>query len=63
MANKKVEVDIEVKGNLEGSIAELKELKRQLKNTAAGSEEFKKLYNQIDDLEDKIKGARKGNAD
>lgn len=63
MANKKVEVDIEVKGNLEGSIAELKELKRQLKNTAAGSEEFKKLYNQIDDLEDKIKGARKGSAD
>ena len=42
----------------EGSIAQLKELKKQLKNTAAGSEDFKKLYNQIDDLEDKIKASK-----
>lgn len=47
----------------EGSIAQLKELKKQLKNTAAGSEEFKKLYNQIDDLEDKIKGSKKASSD
>lgn len=60
---KKVEVDIEVKSNLEGSIAELKELKKQLKQTAAGSDEFKKLYNQIDDLEDKIKSAKGASAD
>lgn len=46
-----------------GSIAELKELKKQLKNTAAGSEEFKNLYNQIDDLEDKIKGSKKASSD
>jgi ribosomal protein S13 len=47
----------------EGSIAQLKELKKQLKNTAAGSEEFQKLYNQIDDLEDKIKGSKKASSD
>jgi hypothetical protein len=46
-----------------GSIAELKELKKQLKNTAAGSEEFKTLFNQIDDLEDKIKGSKKASSD
>lgn len=47
----------------EGSIAQLKELKKQLKNTAAGSEEFKNLFNQIDDLEDKLKGSKKASAD
>jgi hypothetical protein len=46
-----------------GSIAELKELKKALKNAAAGSEEFKNLYNQIDDLEDKIKGSKKASSD
>jgi hypothetical protein len=47
----------------EGSIAQLKELKKQLKQTAAGSEEFKQLFNQIDDLEDKLKGSKKASAD
>lgn len=46
-----------------GSIAELKELKKALRNAAAGSEEFKNLYNQIDDLEDKIKGSKKASSD
>ena len=63
MANKKVEIDIEVGGNLEPSIASLRELKKQLKSTAAGSDEFKKLTAQIDDMEDALKGARKGAAD
>ena len=56
-------VNLEVKSNIEGSIAELKALKRQLRDTAAGSEEFKKLYNQIDDLEDKIKSSKNTSAD
>ena len=60
---KKLEVEIDVKSNTKGSIAELKELKKQLKETAAGSAEFKKLSNEIDDLEDKIKGAKQGSAD
>ena len=60
---KKVEVEIDVQSNLGESIADLKELKKQLKQTAAGSDEFKKLFGQIDDLEDKIKSAKKSSAD
>jgi hypothetical protein len=63
MADKQVKVKIDVETNVEGSIAELKALKKQLKETAAGSEEFKKIYNQIDDLEDKIKSAKGASAD
>ena len=63
MAKKTIELDLDIKGNIEPTVANLKKLKLQLKDTAAGSEEFKKIYNQIDDLEDKIKGARKGSAD
>ena len=61
---KKVEIEIDVNDKaLDGSIAQLKELKKQLKNTAAGSDEFKKIYNQIDDLEDKIKSAKNTSSD
>jgi hypothetical protein len=60
---KKVEVEIDVTSNVGQSIADLKELKKQLKSAAAGSEDFKRLANEIDDLEDKIKGAKKGAAD
>ena len=62
MAEKKT-IELEVKSNLDESIAGLKALKRQLKDTAAGSEEFKKIYNQIDDLEDKIKSSKKSSSD
>ena len=58
-----VEIEIDVNSNLGESIADLKELKLQLKQTAAGSEEFKKLYGQIDDLEDKIKAAKGASSD
>ena len=61
---KKVEIEIDVNDKaLEGSIAQLKELKKQLKQTAAGSDEFKKIYNQIDDLEDKLKSAKNTSSD
>jgi hypothetical protein len=63
MADKKIKVKIDVETNAAGSIAELKALKLQLKQTAAGSDEFKKIYNQIDDLEDKIKSAKTTSAD
>jgi hypothetical protein len=63
MADKKIKVKIDVETNAEGSIAQLKALKKQLKETAAGSDEFKKIYNQIDDLEDKIKGAKGASSD
>jgi len=62
MAEKKT-IELEVKSNVEESIAGLKALKRQLKDTAAGSEEFKKIYNQIDDLEDKIKSSKNASSD
>ena len=60
---KKLEVEIDIKSNTKGSIAELKALKKELKETAAGSAEFKRLANEIDDLEDKIKGAKAGASD
>jgi len=60
---KDIEVDINVNNNIEGSIAQLKALKRELKNTAVGTEEFKNLFNQIDDLEDKIKSAKNVSSD
>jgi len=63
MADKNIKVKVDIDVNAEPSIAQLKLLKKELKNTAAGSEEFKKLYNQIDDLEDKIKSSKNASAD
>jgi len=63
MANTTVGVDVNVKTNVAGSIGELKALKKELKETAAGSADFKRLTNEINDLEDKIKGARQGAGD
>lgn len=60
---KKIEVELDVKSNIEPSLKQLRELKKQLKDTAAGSAEFKKIANEIDDLEDKLKGAKAGAAD
>lgn len=60
---KTVEVDLQVNNNINGSIAQLKALKRELKNTTVGTEEFKRLYNEIDDLEDKIKSAKNTSSD
>lgn len=65
MADKNVNLDvnIDVKSNVSQSIAGLKQLKRELKNTAAGSDEFKRLTREIDDLEEKLQGAKKGAID
>lgn len=59
MEEKKVKLNVDV----EQSVAGLKELKKQLKNTAAGTAEFKELYGAIDDLEDKIKSAKNTSSD
>ena len=45
-------------GAVENSIAGLKNLKKQLKETAAGSEEFKRISAQIRDVEDALEGAK-----
>ena len=56
----KVEIDIDVNGNLEPSIKQLRELKKQLKEAAAGSEEFKKISKNIKDVEDSLEESRAG---
>jgi len=63
MANETVGVNVNIKTNVAGSIGELKALKKQLKETAVGSDEFVKLTNQIDDLEDKLKGSKQAAGD
>ena len=63
MADKKIKVKVDVETNAAGSIAQLKELKKELKSTAAGSADFTRLVGEIDDLEDKLKGAKGAAAD
>jgi DNA segregation ATPase FtsK/SpoIIIE-like protein len=59
----KIEVDLEVKSNLEPTIKNLRELKNQLKQTAAGSSEFNKISAQIRDMDDAISDAKATNDD
>lgn len=60
MASKKVKVEVDIETNVEPSIAQLKELKKQLKLAAAGSEDFKKISAQIRDTEDALQNAKIG---
>ena len=60
MADKTIKVKVDVETDVEPSIAALKALKKQLKETAAGSEDFQRLQQQINDTEDAIKSARTG---
>jgi hypothetical protein len=63
MAEKKVKVKIDVDSNIEPTIANLKLLKKQLKETAAGSAEFNQISAQIRDMDDAIKDASKTSDD
>ena len=56
----KTEVEIDVDTNIEPSIKQLKELKKQLKETAAGSAEFKRISKDIKDVEDALEEAKVG---
>jgi hypothetical protein len=60
---KTVEVDLQVNNNLEPTIKNLRELKKQLRETAAGSKEFDKLSASIRDMEDSISDAKATNDD
>jgi len=60
MADKKIKVKVDVETDVEPSLAQLRLLKKQLKETAAGSEEFIALQRQIDDVQDSLAGARAG---
>jgi hypothetical protein len=57
MADKKVTVNLDINADIEPTINNLKQLKKQLKDTAAGSEEFKKISAAIRDTDDAIKDA------
>jgi chemotaxis protein histidine kinase CheA len=58
MANREVIVDVTINADIQPSIQGLKELKKQLRNAAAGSSEFNQLTEQIRDMEDALQGAR-----
>ena len=60
MSKKKVEVDLEVKSNLEPSLKNLRELKKQLRGLSADSAEYKKVSADIRDMDDALKGAAVG---
>jgi hypothetical protein len=60
MADKTIKVKVDVETDVEPSIAALKALKKQLRDTAAGSEEFLRLQQQIDDVQDSLVTARTG---
>jgi len=60
MAEKSIKVKVDVETDVEPSIKQLKELKKQIRETAAGSEEFVRLQQQIDDVQDSLASARTG---
>jgi len=62
MAEKKT-IELEVKDNLQPTIQNLRELKKQLKETAAGSKDFDKISAQIRDMDDAISDAKATNDD
>jgi hypothetical protein len=59
MADKTIKVKVDVEADVQPTIAELKKLKLQLKETSDPIE-FKRLQQQINDTEDAIKSARTG---
>jgi hypothetical protein len=58
MATKKVDVEVDVKSNVKESVQGLRDLRKELRNAAAGSEEFKKISADIRGVEDAIEGAK-----
>jgi hypothetical protein len=61
MADKKITVEVDIE--TEASVAKLRELRKQLKQTAVGDADFKKLSAQIRDVEDALEGAKLGAED
>lgn len=65
MANKKIEVDVEVKGqnSVKGLGEEIRELTKQLRKTPEGTKEWSEIYNKIDDLKDKLEASKNASKD
>lgn len=57
------EITIDINNNIPETMQDLRALKKELKKTAAGSAEFKRLTNEIDDLQDKLKSAKNTSED
>jgi hypothetical protein len=60
MAEKKVKVKVDVETNAAGSISQLRALKKELREAAAGSDEFKRISKNIKDVEDSLEESRAG---
>ena len=60
---KKVEIELDVKGNIVESTANLRKLKSELKNVAAGTAEWSKIKNDIRDIEDALESAGQSSED
>ena len=63
MASKKVEIELDVKGNVVESTKNLRALKQQLKELPAGTAEWSKIKNQIRDVEDALESAGQSSED
>ena len=61
MANKKIEVDVIIES--EDSQKKLRELTKALKQLPTGTDDWKKVYGEIDDLKDRLEGAKAGTDD
>jgi len=60
---KKVEIELDVKGNIVESTKNLRVLKQQLKDVAAGTAEWNKIKNDIRDIEDALESAGQSSED
>jgi hypothetical protein len=60
---KKVEIELDVKGNIVESTKNLRALKTELKGVAAGTAEWSKIKNDIRDIEDALESAGQSSED
>lgn len=60
---KKIEIELDVKGNIVESTKNLRALKQQLKDVAAGTAEWNKIKNDIRDIEDALESAGQSSED
>jgi phage-related protein len=60
---KKVEIEVDVTGNVVESTANLRKLKAALKDVPAGTAEWSKIKNQIRDVEDALESANQSSED
>ena len=60
---KKVEIEVDIKGNVVESSKNLRALKQQLKDLPAGTSEWSKVKNDIRDIEDALESAGQSSED